>query len=336
MSFAVFSEEFYLSHYPDIRSAVNAGVFRSGLEHFQQFGLSEGRTLVSPFYDEQFYSNQNPDIADAVANRTFSSGLQHFIQFGETEGRAPSALFNETWYRRRYPDIAAALSAGTLQSGLQHYILFGQTEGRSATPFNEFGYKDANPDVAAAITAGVFDSGLDHYLEFGQFEGRTGIFSGTDDSDTITGFGQIDELYGIDLSPGPCAIGGTVVGGECLNANSLGVNEADVLIGGAGADTFVLGTTYPGRIGVSAVRFYVGDGNADFASIQNFQIEQDKIRLPGSSDNYRFEVENGNLNIFLTQRGAFDPLPVPDLVAIVSGVTELSDRNLDFLSISFG
>ena len=92
MTFAIFDEAFYLNSYPDVRAAVQAGAFSSGLQHFQQAGLNEGRTLVSPFFNEDLYLRKNPDVAAAVASGGLSSGLQHYIQNGETEGRSPGAF----------------------------------------------------------------------------------------------------------------------------------------------------------------------------------------------------------------------------------------------------
>src|ERR1700742_2772073 len=43
-----FDEETYLRLNPDVRLAVAAGAFRSGLEHFQRFGGGEGRLLARP------------------------------------------------------------------------------------------------------------------------------------------------------------------------------------------------------------------------------------------------------------------------------------------------
>jgi len=45
--FAVFDEVSILNN-PDVAFSVAAGAFSSGLDHFQRFGLQEGRTLVSP------------------------------------------------------------------------------------------------------------------------------------------------------------------------------------------------------------------------------------------------------------------------------------------------
>jgi GT2 family glycosyltransferase len=43
-----FDEETYLRLNPDVRLAVAAGIFRSGLEHFQRYGGPEGRLLARP------------------------------------------------------------------------------------------------------------------------------------------------------------------------------------------------------------------------------------------------------------------------------------------------
>src|ERR1700722_15123155 len=43
-----FDEETYLRLNPDVRLAVAAGAFRSGLEHFQRYGGGEGRLLARP------------------------------------------------------------------------------------------------------------------------------------------------------------------------------------------------------------------------------------------------------------------------------------------------
>ena len=88
MSFAIFNEEFYLNSYPDVRNAVNAGAISSGLQHFQQFGLAEGRVNVSPYFDEALYLRKYPDVAAAVSSGSLKSGLQHYIQSGE----APRAI----------------------------------------------------------------------------------------------------------------------------------------------------------------------------------------------------------------------------------------------------
>lgn len=308
MSFAIFEEKYYLANNPDVQSAVTAGAFRSGLEHFQRFGLAEGRVSVSTFYDEQTYLQTNSDVAAAVQAGTFRSGLQHFIQFGETEGRLTTPLFDEELYLQRYSDVAAAVGSGTFKSGFQHYVQFGKVEGRSGTRLNEEVYLELNPDVAASVRAGDFKSGIEHYINYGQYEtDRLAIFSGTSGNDTITGFGEGSTITGVDISR---------VGTGSVTSQNLGRGEVDTLVGGSGTDLFVLGyvTSFPGiPVGIPQ-GFYQGSGDADYAVIKNFESGKDSIELAGyQSFFYRSEVVNGSLNISTLNGG--------DLVATLEGVT---------------
>lgn len=92
-SFTIFDENFYLASYPDVAANVAAGGFSSGLQHFQQSGLVEGRLLVSPNYNEAIYLQRYPDVAAEVAAGRLSSGLSHFIQSGYAEGRSGNPAF---------------------------------------------------------------------------------------------------------------------------------------------------------------------------------------------------------------------------------------------------
>jgi hypothetical protein len=175
MSFDIFDEKYYLALNPDVANAVAAGVFSSGLQHFQQFGINEGRVTVSPLYNESLYLQANPDVANAVQSRSLSSGLQHYILYGEAENRfGLFGLYNEQAYLQRYPDVANAVQTGVFSSGLQHLVQFGLKEGRFDASFNEQYYLQKYPDVANAVQSGVFSSGLQHFLQFGLNEGRSG------------------------------------------------------------------------------------------------------------------------------------------------------------------
>ena len=311
MSFAIFDENFYLSNNPDVKAAVDAGAFSSGLQHFQQNGLAEGRVLVSPFYDEEFYLQTNPDVAAAVDEGALSSGLQHFIDFGEAEGRSSGLIFDEEFYLQTNPDVAAAVDEGALSSGLQHFILFGKEEGRSRSPLNEEVYLELNPDVAAAVNAETFSSGLQHYEQYGQFENdRIALFSGTSGNDVITGFGEGSSITGIDVTKSD---EGTV------KSENGGDGEVDTLIGGAGTDLFILGASSSFQ-GIPQA-FYDGGGSADYAVIRNFEPGSDTIQVAGyQSFFYNLKPVNGSVNISTIDG---------DLIAIVEGVTSLSPLSGD-------
>ena len=186
MSFAIFDESFYLENNPDVAVAVDAGVFATGLDHFQQYGLAEGRVSVSPFYDEQLYFRANPDVEAAVAGGGFSSGLQHYINNGEAESRSPGA-FNELAYRELYPDVAAAIAEGSYSSGLQHYIQLGQSEANRIGFF----FGTTGNDTITGIGNNITNiTGIDVEATAATGEGRIDLQSST------LGSGEVDTLIG--------------------------------------------------------------------------------------------------------------------------------------------
>lgn len=102
-----FSESEYLNAYKDVADAVRRGDIKSGMQHYLQYGQSEGRTpgpgavggqaldyLNRPFNDQQYLA-ANPDVAQAIADRRFTgTGREHYLMAGQSEGRAPSAVAN--------------------------------------------------------------------------------------------------------------------------------------------------------------------------------------------------------------------------------------------------
>jgi hypothetical protein len=172
---AAFNENFYLSRYLDVAGAVSAGIFKSGFDHFSQFGQSEGRLSNgnSAIFDEGYYLFHNPDVAAAVSAGVFRSGFAHFQDFGQFEGRNPSVLYDESFYLSNNPDIADAVASGIFKSGFEHFTQFGGQEGRDPSPsFSNSFYLSENPDVAAAVSAGAFGSAFAHFIQFGGKEGR--------------------------------------------------------------------------------------------------------------------------------------------------------------------
>jgi hypothetical protein len=328
-----YDEETYLDANPDVAAAVEAGLFSSGLEHYAFYGQFENRVGVSTedvvppgsfsLFDESLYLSLNPDVAAAVTAGLFNSGFDHFQQFGLQEGRISSTFWNEGAYLAANPDVAGAVAGGAFGSGLHHFALHGQLENRpGALPggvipfgFNEEFYLLDNPDVAASVNAGGFGSGLEHYNEFGQFEGRQAFFGGTAGSDLVVGFGgfgdEFNIITGVALEPTTVFENGESMADA--RPISFGVGEVDTLMGNVGADGFVLGTPNLAEPSFLSEPFYVGRGDADFATIKNFEVGEDLILLAGSTSNYRFDTSNGDFNIFFSG----------DLVGRVEGVTDL-------------
>jgi len=80
-----FSEEFYLSSNPDVQAAVNAGIFKSGLEHYQKSGATELRSPNS-FFNANYYAAQNPDALEAIQKGVISSVFEHYSRWGYADG----------------------------------------------------------------------------------------------------------------------------------------------------------------------------------------------------------------------------------------------------------
>lgn len=172
--------------------------------------------------------------------------------------------------------------------------------------FDEGDYLTFNPDVAQAVKNGQFQSGLEHFILLGQFENRVASFTGTTGNDLIRGFGNTRYFYPTSYE---------IVSTDPYDSRVIGTGagEIDTLIGASGTDNFAIAayTVLPST--PNAVQLYVGQGNNDYALIQNFEFAEDTLQLAGSPADYSQEVTNGNLYIYKKNP--------KDLVAIVEGMT---------------
>ena len=200
---------------------------------------------------------------------------------------------------------------GTIEGGASFSNVLLANQGRNnfifsgdkplISNFLESDYLANNPDVAAAVKAGNFTSGLDHYTKFGQFEpNRVGVFAGTSGNDVVKAFGSHTLITGVALDR--LNISSRRVPNPLLSSN--GSNEFDTLIGGEGADTFVLGIVdaynqtatsfYP----PSTESFYGGSG---LVRIQGFnQSQGDELQLVGGENginDYQISPEGADLVI---------------------------------------
>jgi hypothetical protein len=291
MNYDIFDEQFYLASYPWVKPAIDAGIVKSGLEHFEKFGQAAGLTKVSRYFDEATYLAGNPELAPFVRtvnpNAPFASGLDHFIQFGYEEGRTRvSPEYDEAFYVANNRDLLPFIQNGTFKDGYQHFVKFGAKERRFGTSFFETEYLKKNPDIVPFVNSGTFTTGREHYMKFGQFEpSRSATFVGTSGNDILTGIGVGNtELIGVEVGIDPQGN---------RQYESFGLEESDVLIGGPGRDTFVLGV--PATSGNPTPRtLYAGPTGT--ATIRNFDKDNDKIQLEGLPANY---TTSGGGNEFL-------------------------------------
>ena len=86
-----FDLDFYLSTYPDIREAYEAGEIADPRTHFVEQGYIEGRLGADPNVDEEFYKNTYPDVKAAIAAGELKSALEHYLRAGAFEARFPNS-----------------------------------------------------------------------------------------------------------------------------------------------------------------------------------------------------------------------------------------------------
>jgi len=262
MDFTIFDEDFYLEFNPDVAAAVAAGDFSSGLDHFQRYGLQEGRPLVSPSFNERTYLENYPDVAAAVTAGDFSSGLDHYIRFGEAEGRS-GIPFNEEAYLTLNPDVAAAVTAGDFSSGLDHYEQFGQSELRSVV----FSGTDGNDVVTG----------------FGQADLIFGV-----------NFSINTATSNIDLSPGTGEFD-ILTGGEGFDSFYLGTDQS------ASSNTSVQLYVGGGNGDYALIRNFdtsVEDGAT--GELLGIDAPGDVVFLAGAPSDYTLEPRDGDLHISTT------------------------------------
>jgi hypothetical protein len=85
-----FDREFYLSTYPDIKSACESGRIADPKTHFIEEGYLEGRFGAKPNVDEEYYKCTYPDVRAAIASGSVDSALDHYLRAGAFEGRFPN------------------------------------------------------------------------------------------------------------------------------------------------------------------------------------------------------------------------------------------------------
>ncbi|MEL6553511.1 MAG: NF038122 family metalloprotease [Cyanobacteria bacterium J06621_11] len=89
------------------------------------------------------------------------------------------------------------------------------------------------------------------------------------------------------------------------DAIAKGASEYDILGGGLGKDTFVLGS--------AAQSYYLGNGSNDYARILDFKASIDVLQLHGSAENYQSRRNGSHLELFAGD----------ELIAVLENISEL-------------
>lgn len=156
MAVNLFNANFYRAANTDLASFNDA----QALDHFQTFGLNEGRRF-SEFADLNFYRSSNSDLAGFNNQEAFN----HLQNNGIAEGRRFSQFVDLGFYRSNNSD----LSSFNNEQIFEHLRGFGVNEGRRFSQFVDLGfYRNNNADLALFSNS----QNLQHLEIFGLNEGR--------------------------------------------------------------------------------------------------------------------------------------------------------------------
>ena len=205
-------------------------------------------------------------------------------------------------------------------------------------------YGDAGEDtLSGGIGNDYLNGGIDRDLLDGG-EGKDTLYGGDADDTLIGGAGNDflkgedgedlldggegkDRLYGGDLND--TLVGGSgndiLFGGNGndviigFNADSFGVGEIDRLRGNAGEDTFVLGDS-------NRIFYNDGDntnvGKSDYAIIEDFNQDEDLIRLSFNEENdYYLGAAGGGTGIYIDDDGVSGLSRNDELIGLIRGIS---------------
>ena len=192
---SVFDADYYLNKYPDVNEWANGNKDKA-LDHFINYGMSEGRR-GSEAFDVQSYYNEYPDLRAAFGT-DLASYYSHYLMYGKKEGRHATGcsklrgpvtkaggvdyapVYDPEYYLSRNGDVEKAFTKSTYggvtmvddSAVLRHFISYGMSEGRRGSEaFDVQSYYNEYPDLRAAFGTDLA-SYYSHYLMYGKKEGR--------------------------------------------------------------------------------------------------------------------------------------------------------------------
>ena len=175
-------EKDYLAANPDVAQAVG-NTPGGGIEHYLNFGKTEGRSGVSPAlqnlnaldYQALTANPNDPNLSPEVRDRMLAGFKARDV------GRATGyqGVFTGLEGGENYDRFKTAVgSRSNFADAYGRQTALGREEQQRDAPtltkgtFDEEQYLKDNPDVAQAVRAGTISSGKEHYDAFGAVEGR--------------------------------------------------------------------------------------------------------------------------------------------------------------------
>lgn len=114
-----FDPVWYLERYPQIKRAIEAGLYTSALHHYLT-NETPRQFDPSPWFSENWYLDHAPDLKAAVDSGAFRNGFAHFIRFGAQEGRQPAENVDLARYATS-PLVRSQCASGSWVSPFARY-----------------------------------------------------------------------------------------------------------------------------------------------------------------------------------------------------------------------
>jgi GT2 family glycosyltransferase len=162
----LFDERYYLASNPDVHELVRGGKYRSGFDHFCQFG----HRLVSPhwLFDDRLYGRLYDDMTiENLDHHNCYGRYDHYLKSGQFEGRIGQFLFDPAYYRKQAIEAGAAGAEIDACGPYVHFLYWLQSGRGELAPSVYFApkwYLQNNFGARAEIHEGLFQSAIEHYL----------------------------------------------------------------------------------------------------------------------------------------------------------------------------
>jgi len=162
----LFDERYYLTSNPDVHELVRSGKYRSGFDHFCQFG----HRLVSPhwLFDDRLYGRLYDDMTiENLDHHNCYGRYDHYLKSGQFEGRIGQFLFDPAYYRKQAIEAGAAGAEIDAAGPYVHFLYWLQSDRPEVVPSAYFApkwYLQNSFGARAEIHEGLFRSAIEHYL----------------------------------------------------------------------------------------------------------------------------------------------------------------------------
>lgn len=281
-------------------------------------GIGDNNDVIA-----NYPSNYSNNSVIAVGSITSSGALSSFSNYGlvNVDIAAPGSSILSTLPGNKYGSLSGTSMATPHVAGALALLAAAAPQATGAQ------LKEAllNSTAATQSLAGKTVSGgrLDVSAALAKLQNSPDpnpvtnlTLWGTNGSDSITGGTGNDSITGV-LKTGTAA-------------KDLGMGQIDVLTGGAGQDTFLLGDSR----GIFYNDYKNNNlGNADYALIKDFNLVDDKLQLKSGS--YLFNTSSGSLSLYWDRNnnGSLNTTGnnQDELIAVLNNITGLSNNNINWV-----